>query len=361
MTSATSKTRTSHYLHAEQKNRIRLWQRQWLWRSELPTWCVLIAVYGGWALVVYHWQSLGKAVGTPLLILIACWYMSLQHELIHGHPTRWPHVNQLLGLLPLAVWYPYGVYRDSHLAHHNDDSLTHPLEDPESYYFAESRWQHSSALWRGVIAFRNTFFGRILLGPALGIGALLKNELTEIIRGDSKKIAMWLIHLSLLALVLWIAQLAGISAWWYVLAVSYPALGLAMVRSFYEHRAVDEPSARSIINEAAWPWRLLFLNLNYHIVHHDLPGLPWYGLRKAYLADRTEYQQRNHGFVVQGYSQWWRNYAWRSVEVTQHPLMGREEKDLTELSGANKHNNNDEEPLWQEMYLSDVRFWHLWR
>ena len=172
---------------------------------------------------------------------------------------------------------------------------------------------------------------------------------------------MWLIHLSLLALVLWIAQLAGISAWWYLLAVSYPALGLAMVRSFYEHRAVDEPSARSIINEAAWPWRLLFLNLNYHLVHHDLPGLSWYGLRKAYLADRIEYQLRNHGFVVQGYSQWWRNYAWRSVEVTQHPLMGREAQELTEFSGTNKHNNNDEEPLWQDMYLWDVRFWHLWR
>ena len=25
---------------------------------------------------------------------------TLQHELIHGHPTRWPRVNQLFGLLP---------------------------------------------------------------------------------------------------------------------------------------------------------------------------------------------------------------------------------------------------------------------
>lgn len=163
MTSATSKTRTSHYLHAEQKNRIRLWQRQWLWRSELPTWCVLIAVYGGWALVVYHWQTLGKAVGTPLLILIACWYMSLQHELIHGHPTRWPRVNQLLGLLPLAVWYPYGIYRDAHLAHHNDDSLTHPLDDPESYYFpshAGSIHRHcGAASLRFEIPFWSDFVG----------------------------------------------------------------------------------------------------------------------------------------------------------------------------------------------------------
>ncbi|WP_423732441.1 fatty acid desaturase [Hafnia paralvei] len=361
MKKAISGMRSSHYLHAEQQSRIGAWKRQWVWRSELPTWCVLIAIYAGWALVVYHWQLLGKWFGTPLLVLLTCWYMSLQHELIHGHPTRWPRVNQLLGLMPLAVWYPYGIYRDSHLAHHRDASLTHPLEDPESYYFSESRWKNSSAIWRRVIWLRNTFFGRMIIGPALGIGALAKGELRGIMQGESKKIAMWLIHLSLLGLILWILQLAGMSAWWYLLAISYPALGLAMVRSFYEHRAVDDPSARSIINEAAWPWRLLFLNLNYHIVHHDLPSLPWYGLRKAYLAYRMEYRQRNQGFVVQGYSQWWRQYAWRSVNVTQHPLMALTHDESPEHLGSGDRNNNDEEPLWQEIYLWDARFWHLWR
>ena len=56
---------------------------------------------------------------------------------------------------------------------------------------------------------------------------------------------------------------------------------------------MDAPQARSIINEAGWPWRLLFLNLNYHLVHHDLPGLPWYGLRDVYLAEREAYQRRS--------------------------------------------------------------------
>jgi hypothetical protein len=35
-----------------------------------------------------------------------------------------------------------------------------------------------------------------------------------------------------------------------VLAVSYPALALTKVRSFLEHRAADDPLARSVINEA---------------------------------------------------------------------------------------------------------------
>ncbi|UMX69730.1 fatty acid desaturase [Klebsiella pneumoniae] len=63
----------------------------------------------------------------------------------------------------------------------------------------------------------------------------------------------------------------------------YPALALTKVRSFLEHRAADDPLARSVINEAGLPRRVLFLNLNYHAVHHDLRGVPWYALRQLYL------------------------------------------------------------------------------
>ncbi|MCC3263924.1 hypothetical protein LLE87_37775, partial [Paenibacillus polymyxa] len=73
--------------------------------------------------------------------------------------------------------------------------------------------------------------------------------------GDRRAWAMWLAHLSLLALLLYWLQMQGIGAAFYLLAISYPALALTKVRSFFEHRAVDAPQARSIINEAGWPWR----------------------------------------------------------------------------------------------------------
>ena len=38
----------------------------------------------------------------------------------------------VLGYAPFAVWYPYTLYRDSHLLHHNDEDLTLPGIDPES-------------------------------------------------------------------------------------------------------------------------------------------------------------------------------------------------------------------------------------
>lgn len=50
----------------------------------------------------------------------------------------------------------------------------------------------------------------------------------------------------------------GFSPLWFVLAVSYPALALTKVRSFLEHRAADDPLARSVINEAGLFWRVLF-------------------------------------------------------------------------------------------------------
>ncbi len=64
----------------------------------------------------------------------------------------------------------------------------------------------------------------------------------------------------------------GFSPLWFVLAVSYPALALTKVRSFSNTAPRDDPLARSVINEAGLARRALFLNLNYHAVHHDLPG-----------------------------------------------------------------------------------------
>ncbi len=151
--------KTAVYVDDQQRILIRQLARSWLWRSELPTWLLIVTVYGGWFACVAGWRTLGLFPATLLLIWFTAWYMSLQHELIHGHPTRLAWFNQLLGTLPLAVWYPYGVYRDSHLAHHRNHLLTHPEDDPESYYVTAESWQRFSAWQRRLIHLRNTFWG----------------------------------------------------------------------------------------------------------------------------------------------------------------------------------------------------------
>ncbi|MBA4707272.1 fatty acid desaturase [Aquitalea aquatica] len=288
--------------------------RAWLARLELPTWLLIAVIYGGWFGTAALWRQLGPWLGTPLLIVFTSWYMSLQHELIHGHPTRHGWLNALFGQLPLAVWYPYAVYRDSHLAHHRDESLTLPGVDPESYYHASLP---AGAVARGLLRWRNTAVGRLLLGPALGWLATLRAAVRS---GQRQQLLVWGSHLLLLGLLLlWLRQ-AGIAPWYYLSCIAYPALALAMVRSFYEHRAVPDAAARSVLNEAAWPWRLLFLNLNYHLVHHLHPGLPWYRLRQAYLAERQHYQQLSGDFVEQGYLPLLWRHRRRPVIDTLHPF-----------------------------------------
>lgn len=311
--------RSSLYLHTQQRESIRDLSRSWLWRSEFPTWSLVVLVYGGWFATLFYWQTLGRLPATLLLIWFTAWYMSLQHELIHGHPTRFAWFNQLLGTLPLAVWYPFGLYRDSHLAHHNHDHLTLPVDDPESYYFTDETWATFSPWQRKLIQARNTFPGRLLLAPLLDIAQTLASAFRAFRHLEWRNMAMWLTHGALLVpLFLWMEQI-GFSALYFAIVVSYPALALTKVRSFLEHQAADDPLARSVINEASLVWRVLFLNLNYHAVHHDLPGVPWYGLRAIYLRDKAQYQQRNQQFVVRGYGEWLRRFWAKAVDVTVHP------------------------------------------
>lgn len=315
----------SHYLHPQQREHIHQLATRFLWRSELPTWLLIIAIYTGWFTTLAYWHTLGLLPATVLLIWFTAWYMSLQHELIHGHPTRFPRLNQLFGTLPLAVWYPYGLYRDSHLAHHRNDHLTVPVDDPESYYFTEQTWARFTPWQKRIIHVRNTFLGRLLLAPLLDIVQTLGRAVAAFRQRHLRAMLMWLVHGVLLAgLFVWMRHV-GFSPVWFVLAVSYPALALTKVRSFLEHRAADDPLARSVINEAGIFWQVLFLNLNYHSVHHDLPGVPWYGLKALYQQNRAVYQQRNHGFVVKGYGQWLRQFWDKAVDVTVHPGIKREE------------------------------------
>ncbi|HHA2009116.1 TPA: fatty acid desaturase [Enterobacter mori] len=315
----------SHYLHPQQREHIHQLATRLLWRSELPTWLLIIAIYTGWFTTLAYWRTLGLLPATVLLIWFTAWYMSLQHELIHGHPTRFPRLNQLFGTLPLAVWYPYGLYRDSHLAHHSNDRLTVPVDDPESYYFTEESWARFAPWQKRIIHVRNTFLGRLLLAPLLDIVQTLGSAVAAFRQMNLRAMLMWLVHGGLLAgLFVWMRHV-DFSPVWFVLAVSYPALALTKVRSFLEHRAADDPLARSVINEAGIVWQVLFLNLNYHSVHHDLPGVPWYGLKAIYQQNRAVYQQRNHGFVVKGYGQWLRQFWDKAVDVTVHPGIKRGE------------------------------------
>ncbi len=325
-----------HYLNPAQQHWVESLRQTVLWRLELPTWVLIAVIYSGWFGIALFWESLNIWLATPIWIFLTTWYLSLQHELIHGHPTRFKRLNQLIGTAPLAVWYPYGVYRDSHLAHHIDENLTIPGFDPESYYLSAQGFQASSPLKKNFARLCNTFIGRMVFGPAVAIVKTLTDAFKKFSALDLPTIAMWLIHLGLLIGLLAFLKQRGVHPIYFIAAVAYPALSLAMVRSFYEHRADSSVSARSVVNEAGWLWRVLFLNLNYHIVHHDLPSVPWYSLRTLYMRHRDEYRARVQGFVLSGYTALAHDYAYRAVIKTVHPLAGFNGFNPTDLTNTSR-------------------------
>ncbi|MDP6473454.1 MAG: fatty acid desaturase [Alphaproteobacteria bacterium] len=103
----------------------------WL-RLEAPTWLLCAAIYGGWFLLTVNYHALPWWVVLALGAWLAAWHNSLQHEIVHGHPTRRRRLNEALAYAPLGLVIAYPFYRTSHLRHHATAALSCPRRDPES-------------------------------------------------------------------------------------------------------------------------------------------------------------------------------------------------------------------------------------
>ncbi|MDU9390556.1 fatty acid desaturase [Pseudomonas sp. zfem002] len=311
----------SNYLDDAQREDVLRLQASFLGRSEWPTWLLLVGVYGGWFALLLGSARLGAWPTTLLLIPLLVLWLSLQHELLHGHPTRLLWLNKLLGYAPFAVWYPYTLYRDSHLLHHRDEDLTLPGRDPESRYLARARWQRTPRLARALRWLDKTVAGRLLTGAPQALFGLAREEFARLRKGDRQAWRMWLTHGVCVALMLaFIVEYSALSISQYLFFASVPALSVAMLRSFYEHRPAERPEQRTVLNEAGWPWRWLFLHLNLHLVHHDLPGLPWFFLPSVYRQRREQWLARSGGFLVRGYGELLRRHGRRPIDSPEHPF-----------------------------------------
>ncbi|QHF53837.1 fatty acid desaturase [Pseudomonas sp. S49] len=311
----------SHYFDAAHRQQIETLRQRFTARTEWPTWLLLIGVYGGWFAIVLNSQWLGRGLSTLLLVPLLVLWLSVQHELLHGHPTRWTLLNKILGYAPFAVWYPYTLYRDSHLLHHRDEDLTVPGVDPESRYLTRAGWQGSSLFERSLHWLNKTVLGRFATGAPLALLALAGEELRRLKNGERQAWLMWLTHGAFTLLMLgFVARYSVLPVWHYLLLISVPALSIAMIRSYYEHRPHAQPEQRTVLNEAGWPWRWFFLNLNFHLVHHDLPKLAWYDLPTVYRMHREQWIARSGGFLVRGYGEFWRRNVFRPIDSPEHPF-----------------------------------------
>jgi fatty acid desaturase len=286
--------------------------------TEWRTVAVAVCVYGG-LLATIAWQDrMGPVAAVAVLSVLGCWFLSLQHECIHGHPFRNARWNARLAAVPLNLALPYAVYRDSHLQHHRNAVLTEPGIDPESHYLRGADWAAASGVRRALLTVNQTLAGRMLLHPLRSLVrtiVALPHDLK-----DAKSRAMWARHLLGAAVVLLVIdRVAGLAAWEFLLGFSYGGASLTAIRGFAEHRWTRPGLTRSATVDAAMPWRLLFLNNNFHHAHHAQPTVAWHLLPElSRRTDAAAASARGAG-AYRGYGEVFRRYFLRPFAPVVHP------------------------------------------
>ena len=293
-------------------------------RIEWLTLALIVAHWLCFGALTWCWRELGWWVVTPVGAYLVCLHGSLQHEALHGHPTRSRVFNELLLFPPISLWFPYRRYVKLHLQHHNDDHLTEPSADPESYYMDPQAWAATPVWLKPVYVANNAMLGRFLLGPAIATVHLVIGEARLMLRGDHQVMEAWALHLVGCAIVWWwVSVVCGMPFWQYVLFIAYWGNSLTMMRSYAEHRAHDQVSCRTIVVESTPVVGLLFLNNNLHAAHHENPSLAWYALPGYYRANKTRLIEQNCGYVMKGYGEIARRWGLRPKEPVAHPLPRR--------------------------------------
>jgi fatty acid desaturase len=281
---------------------------------------VAATAYGCWGSLVWFHARIPWWLIVPAGAIAIAWQNSLQHETIHALVRVPRAVRFALGVLPLGLAIPYPIYVRSHRRHHRDALLTAPGEDPESYYRREEEWRRYPQAIRAVYLFNQTLLGRMTIGPLLCLSSFFKREILRVAAGDRSNLPAWGWHaVSVTLLLLWVGEVAGMPLWQYALLVVYPGLCLGMLRSFYEHRYATRPEHRTAIVESGFPFNVLFLNNNLHLIHHLSPTLPWYRIPAVWQKSRTELLAYNGGFYFTGYSEIAAKHAFRAIFIPVQP------------------------------------------
>ncbi len=286
---------------------------------EWPTLLLLILTYAVWAAgtLLWPWSGLVSVIVTGIAV---AQFSSLQHEMLHGHPFRNPHLNHAIVFPALALVIPYERFRDTHLQHHYDPALTDPYDDPESNYQDPAVWARMPRPLRALLRVNNTLLGRILLGPAVGTWFFVRSDLALIRAGQPGILRAWVLNgLGVALVLLWLGAVTEMPVWAYVIA-AYLGYALLKIRTYLEHRAHEAPRARTVIIEDRGPLALLYLNNNLHVVHHMHPQVPWYRLPALYAARREHYQRRNEAYVYRNYAEIVRRYLLNAKDPVPHPV-----------------------------------------
>lgn len=265
-----------------------------------------------------------STIWVPLAIIVTAvaitLHSSLQHEVLHGHPFRIRLLNQATVFLPLGLVFPYGRFRDSHLAHHRDEFLTDPYDDPELNFQDPELWPTYVTPDALALAVQQHASGADVGRAGDRGGRLYCQGLPVDGGGDRAILRDYLLHLVGLIIVARIVQGSDMPGWAYLVS-AYGGMSILKIRTYLEHRAHDLARCRTVIIDGGVILPFLFLNNNLHVVHHAKPSVAWYKLPALYRANRDEYLRRNEGYRYSSYAEVFRHYFFKAKDPVPHPMM----------------------------------------
>ena len=290
---------------------------------EWPTVFLWLACWGLWLLGVFVLPMASMLLAGVVLTLVLVSQSSLSHEALHGHPFASRRVNDGLAIVSLGLLVPYIRFRDTHLAHHIDERLTDPYDDPETNFYDPAVWARMAHWQQQIMQLNNTLLGRMLIGPLISQVMFMRGDWREMRQGNRAIIGAWGIHLLSSALVITVVVTSPMPIWIYLMCC-YFAMSVLKIRTFLEHRAHQYSTARTVIIDDKGPLAFLFLNNNLHAVHHLHPQVAWYNLPRLYRDNTDSYDRFNEDYNYRSYAQVIARYFVKAKDPVPHPLWPSE-------------------------------------
>lgn len=287
---------------------------------EWPTLGLITVTYAVWGLATVWLAALWMPLAIVVTALCLALHSSLSHEVLHGHPFRSRVLNEALVFPAIGLFVPYIRFRDTHLDHHRDENLTDPYDDPETNYLDPDVWHKLPVLLRLILRINNTLLGRLVIGPFVAQFSFSAVDWRLARAGDRGVAMAWLWHfVGIIPVVIWLVYVGEMPFWAYLVS-AYLGISLIKIRTFLEHRAHMQVTGRTVVIEDQGWLAFLFLNNNFHFVHHQSPGVPWYDLPRLYFSDPEKYLQQNDGYRYASYAEVFRRYLLRAKDQVPHPL-----------------------------------------
>ena len=286
---------------------------------EWPTLILTLCVYGAYAFGAFVVLPVSFVLGLLIMVIAGVLHSSLTHEVLHGHPFNSVFVNALLVFPALIIFIPYLRFKDTHLDHHRDERLTDPYDDPETNFMDPQVWDQLPKWRQSLHLFNNTLLGRMFLGPVLSQIAFMRADISLILAGDRRVALGWLLHVpSLIVAYVMVVMVADVAIWHWALA-AYLSMAILKIRTYLEHRVHDHPRGRSVVVEDRGLLSFLFLNNNFHSVHHAHPSVPWYALPRLFASKRDRFLAMNDGYHFGCYGEVIRKFAIKRKDPVAHP------------------------------------------